>query len=113
MKGFKLDDTGDVFINNLDKVPKEPLVFEGATAQEVVEQGKNLLDLKVFSARPYLSPASSTNGYGTTLSTTDGTLNSVTITQVPSQTVTDYTSYNNGFIIIFTDNITPKKTYKI
>ena len=113
MKGFKLDDTGDVFINNLDKVPKEPLVFEGATTQEVIEQGKNLLDLKVFSARPYLSPASSTNGYGTTLSTTDGTLNSVTITQVPSQTVTDYTSYNNGFIIIFTDNITPKKTYKI
>ena len=113
MKGFKLDDTGDVFINNLDEVPKEPLVFEGATTQEVIKQGKNLLDLKVFSARQYLSPASRTNNYGTTLSTTDGTLNSVTITQVPSQTVTDHKSYNNGFIIIFTDNITPKKTYKI
>lgn len=63
MKGFKLDDTGDVFINNLDKVPKEPLVFEGATTQEVIEQGKNLLDIKTFSASGSLASPALRNNY--------------------------------------------------
>ena len=113
MKGFKLDDTGDVFINNLDKVPKEPLVFEGATTQEVIEQGKNLLDIKTFSASGSLTNPALRNNCGTTLSTTDGTLNSVTITQVPSGTNTDFTNYTNGYFNIGLENITPKRNYTI
>ena len=113
MKGFKLDDTGDVFINNLDKVPKEPLVFEGATTQEVIEQGKNLLDIKTFSANDSLTNPALRNNYGTTLSTIDGTLNSVTITQVPSGTNTDFTNYINGYFNIGLENITPKRNYTI
>lgn len=113
MKGFKLDDTGDIFINNLDNVPKEPLVFEGATTQEVIERGKNLLDIKTFSASSSITNPSLRNNYGTTLSTTDGTLNSVTITQVPSATSIDPTSYANGFFNLGLQNITPEQNYTL
>ncbi len=38
MKGFKLDSNGDVVISNLDKIPQEPLVFDGITTQNTTDK---------------------------------------------------------------------------
>ena len=116
MKGFALDETGDVLINNLEnlnKISREPAIFEGKTTQTVIEQGRNLLNIDCFSANPYNQSISTANAYGTTISTTDGKSNSVTVTQSKWPNTTSVTSFTNGFFDIRTSSLTYGKTYTI
>lgn len=116
MKGFALDETGDILINHLEileNTPREPLIFEGETTQKVVEQGKNLLDIDYFTANPANQSISATNAYGTSLSTTDGKTGSVTVTQSVWPNTDNVTSFTNGFFEFGAESLTFGNTYTL
>ena len=115
MKGFALDETGDVFINNLEnlkKISRETVVFEGETSQVVVK-GKNLLDLKTFSCTSDIINPTLSNAYGTSINTTDGTLNQVTVTQSETPTPGWPANYTNGYFVVACRGLEYGKSYTL
>lgn len=80
-------------------------------AVNVKKYGKNVADIKYFSATTLGSPIESSNKYGTTISTTDGRANELVFTQSFATPDVDYeTHFDNGFFVIALNPIIPVGT---
>lgn len=88
--------------------------YVDVTDLELKKYGKNVLDCFAFSAREMATTAVlpvTTNAYGTTISTTDGTSNSITVTQSQTGNPDSLIAYANGYIHIGLRNLLPSCKY--
>ena len=88
--------------------------YVDVTDLELKKYGKNVFDCFAFSAREMATTAvlpATTNAYGTTISTTDGTSNTITVTQSQTGKPDSLIAYGNGYIHIGLRNLLPSCKY--
>ncbi len=89
--------------------------YVDVTDLELKKYGKNVFDCFAFSAQGFSSinpqSAAVANAYGTTISTTDGTSNSITVTQSQTGAPSEKYNFRNGYIAIGLRNLLPSCKY--